>query len=135
MRTALDGARLSWPAVAWVLVLFAAGVSSAQDIIHDAEHYILQAQNGERWAADDRAIDQRLSQVRTASNGKRPNIVYILLDDIGYGEIGTPGLTPSRGYSTPHIDALSRQGLTCWISCRHGSPICRMICHWVVFRD
>jgi arylsulfatase len=55
---------------------------------------------------------KRLSVLRQANGGKPPNIVYILLDDIGYGEIGTPGLTPSRGYSTPNIDAFARQGLT-----------------------
>lgn len=85
---------------------------SAKDIQHGAEHYILLAQNGEKWAADDEAVDRKLADIRNANGGKRPNIVYILLDDIGYGEIGTPDLTPSRGYSTPNIDTLSRQGMT-----------------------
>jgi arylsulfatase len=85
---------------------------SAKDIQHGAEHYILEAQNGEKWAADDKAVDKKLADIREANGGRRPNIVYILLDDIGYGEIGTPDLTPSRGYSTPNIDAISRQGMT-----------------------
>ena len=84
----------------------------AKDITHGVEHYILQAQNGERWAADDKAVESKLAEIRKANDGKRPNIVYILLDDIGYGEIGTPDLTPSRGYSTPNIDAISREGMT-----------------------
>jgi len=84
----------------------------AAEIQHDAEHYILLAQNGQKWAEDDKSVDARLAEIRKANGGKRPNIVYILLDDIGYGEIGTPDLTPSRGYSTPNIDALSREGLT-----------------------
>jgi arylsulfatase A-like enzyme len=84
----------------------------AKDLIHDAEHYVLLAQNGEKWAADDKATAKRLADIRKANGGKRPNIVYILLDDLGYGEIGTPGLTPSRGYSTPNIDALAKQGMT-----------------------
>ena len=95
-----------------VLLLALAVPVVAADIVHDAEYYILNAQNGEKWAADDRAIDDRLAEIRKANGGKRPNIVYILLDDIGFGEIGTPGLTPSRGYSTPNIDAIARQGLT-----------------------
>ena len=98
--------------IAGVVISTICGTALAADIIHDAEHYILAAQNGDRWAADDRAINERLAELREANDGKPPNIVYILLDDIGYGEIGTPGLTPSRGYSTPNIDALARQGLT-----------------------
>jgi len=84
----------------------------AKELIHDAEHYVLQAQNGEQWAADDKAIAERLAAIRKANGGKPPNIVYILLDDLGYGEIGTPGLTPSRGYSTPNIDAFAKEGMT-----------------------
>ena len=84
----------------------------AKEIQHDAEHYILLAQNGQKWAEDDKSVDARLDEIRKANGGNRPNIVYILLDDVGYGEIGTPDLTPSRGYSTPNIDALSREGLT-----------------------
>ena len=84
----------------------------AKELTHDAEHYVLLAQNGEKWAADDKATAKRLAAIRKANGGKPPNIVYILLDDLGYGEIGTPGLTPSRGYSTPNIDALAKQGMT-----------------------
>jgi arylsulfatase len=92
------------------------------EIIHDAEHYILAAQNAEEWAADDRAIEQRLSELRASNRGKPPNIVYILLDDVGFGEIGTPDLTPSRGYSTPNIDGLARQGLT--LGRMYSEPSC-----------
>jgi len=87
-------------------------VAVAKDLIHDAEYYVVEAQNGEKWASDDKATAKRLADLRKANGGKPPNIVYILLDDLGYGEIGTPGLTPSRGYSTPNIDALAKQGMT-----------------------
>ena len=86
--------------------------AAEQPLIHDAEHYVLMAQNGEKWQADDKAIAAKLAEIRNKNGGKPPNIVYILLDDLGYGEIGTPGLTPSRGYSTPNIDALASEGLT-----------------------
>ncbi|MCP4767160.1 MAG: sulfatase-like hydrolase/transferase [Gammaproteobacteria bacterium] len=86
--------------------------AAEQPLIHDAEHYVLLAQNGEKWQADDKAIAAKLAEIRNKNGGKPPNIVYILLDDLGYGEIGTPGLTPSRGYSTPNIDALASEGLT-----------------------
>ena len=90
----------------------AAQAQAAKPLIHDAEYYILEAQNGEQWQADDKAIAAELAEIRERNGGKPPNIVYILLDDLGYGEIGTPGLTPSRGYSTPNIDALASEGLT-----------------------
>ncbi|MEM1154681.1 MAG: sulfatase-like hydrolase/transferase [Pseudomonadota bacterium] len=93
-------------------VFLSFSVSAAKPVIHDAEYYILAAQNGEKWAADDKAIEAKLAEIRNNNGGKPPNIVYILLDDLGYGEIGTPGLTPSRGYSTPNIDAIASNGLS-----------------------
>lgn len=38
---------------------------------------------------------------------RKPNIVYILADDLGYGDIGCYGQTKIE---TPHIDALARNG-------------------------
>ena len=36
--------------------------ATAQDaIVHDAEYYVLVAQNGERWVAEDRALDEKLA--------------------------------------------------------------------------
>lgn len=40
----------------------------------------------------------------------RPNIVYIMCDDLGYGDIRS--FNPERGkIETPHVDALARQGM------------------------
>ena len=57
-------------------------VTQAQDggIIHDAEYYILEAQNGNKWAAEDKDLDARLAQLKKKHGGP-PNIVYILWDD------------------------------------------------------
>ena len=38
----------------------------------------------------------------------RPNIVLILVDDLGYSDVGFNGAT---FYETPHIDALARDGM------------------------
>ena len=48
-----------------------------------------------------------LSQV-TASAQSKPNIVFILADDLGYRELGSFGQQLIR---TPHLDQLARQGI------------------------
>ncbi len=40
-------------------------------------------------------------------NGKKPNIIYILADDLGIGEVSCYG---ADNYKTPHIDKLAREG-------------------------
>ncbi len=83
----------------------------AGKIVHDAEYYILEAQNGERWANDDKAIDKKLADFRRRNGGKPPNILYILVDDIGFGDMGIPELNAVRGYSTPNINEFAREGM------------------------
>ena len=39
-----------------VLFYTLAGAASAKEIIHDAEHYILEAQHGEEWAEQDKVL-------------------------------------------------------------------------------
>ena len=36
----------------------------AGDIVHDAEYYVLEAQNGERWAAEDKSIAEKLAALQ-----------------------------------------------------------------------
>jgi len=99
-----------------VLGLFLTGIainSYAQDkIVHDAEHLMIAAQHGEKWVKEDAEIDAMLADVRKKNGGKPPNIVYILLDDIGFGEIGTPDLDVIRGYSTPNIAEFATEGVS-----------------------
>jgi arylsulfatase A-like enzyme len=44
----------------------------------------------------------------TAAAADRPNVVFILSDDVGYGDLGCYGATQVR---TPHLDRLAREGL------------------------
>ncbi len=96
-----------------VLFCLSATISTAQDapIIHDAEYYILEAQNAEQWAADNAEVDQLLEEFRNSNDGKPPNIINILIDDIGFGDLGIPELNAVRGYSTPHINAFSDEAM------------------------
>ena len=90
-----------------------ASAQAANDrIIHDAEYYVLERQHGEQWAQDDEAIDALLAEIRDQQGGQPPNILYILIDDIGFGEIGTPYLNYVRGYETPNINDFAEQGLS-----------------------
>ena len=43
--------------------------------------------------------------------GSRPNVLLILLDNLGYGEPGCYGGGELRGAPTPRIDALAAEGL------------------------
>jgi arylsulfatase A-like enzyme len=81
------------------------------DIIHDADHYVLEAQHRDKWAADDATVDAKLAAFREKNGGKSPNILYILVDDIGFGDLGIPELNAVRGYKTPSINKLSDEGM------------------------
>jgi arylsulfatase len=83
-----------------------------QPIQHDAEHYVLLSQNAERWAENDTAVKTKLKQVRERNGGKRPNIIYILIDDMGFGTMGSKQMNYVNGYSTPNINQLAAQGMS-----------------------
>jgi len=95
--------------------LFLAGVLAqgafAGEIAHDADYYVLKAQLGEQWAADDKVVDAKLEAFRKKNGGKPPNILYILIDDIGFGDLGIPELNAIRGYKTPNINKLARESM------------------------
>src|SRR5210317_715722 len=45
------------------------------------------------------------------SGGKPPNLIYILVDDLGFGDMGIPELNAIRGYKTPHINKLADESM------------------------
>lgn len=51
---------------------------------------------------------------------ERPNIVFILADDLGYNEVGAYGQEKIR---TPHLDRLAAEGLR-FTRHRSGAPVC-----------
>jgi len=92
-------------------LLMAAPQALATDIVHDADYYVLEAQHKEQWAKDDKKVDQKLADFRKKNGGKSPNILYILIDDIGFGDLGIPELNAIRGYKTPHINKLADESM------------------------
>ncbi len=81
-------------------------------IIHDGEYNYIEAQHSIEWSQEDKAIDEKLADIRKKNNGKRPNIIYILVDDVGFGDFGIPELNYVRGTSTPNINKLADEGLS-----------------------
>src|SRR5512139_3839576 len=47
----------------------------------------------------------------SAQQPKKPNIVFMLADNLGYGELGVYGGGILRGAATPRIDALAAEGM------------------------
>ncbi len=58
--------------------------------------------------------------VSSCEKPEPPNIIYILADDLGYGELGVYG---QEIIETPHIDALARSGMR-FTQHYSGSPVC-----------
>lgn len=51
---------------------------------------------------------------------QKPNIIFILADDLGYGDLGCYG---SEKIKTPNIDALAKNGIR-FTNCYSGSTVC-----------
>ena len=83
---------------------------AAKGVIHDAEYYVLRAQNGERWEVEDKELDVRLASLRE-KHGSPPNIVYILWDDMTFGAVGFPALQKNFGFTTPNLNQMARDGI------------------------
>jgi arylsulfatase A-like enzyme len=47
----------------------------------------------------------------SANAQDKPNVVIMLADNVGYGDIGAYGAGEVRGMSTPRIDSMASQGL------------------------
>ena len=79
-------------------------------IVHDAQYYILDAQNGEQWAAEDKDLDARLAALRQ-KYGRPPNIIHLMWDDQPFGAVGIPALQQIRGYTTPRLNQMADEGI------------------------
>ncbi|MHC4534665.1 MAG: sulfatase-like hydrolase/transferase, partial [Planctomycetota bacterium] len=56
----------------------------------------------------------------TGIKGKRPNIIFILADDLGYGDLGCFG---QQTIQTPNIDRLATEGMR-FTDHYAGSTVC-----------
>ncbi len=53
-------------------------------------------------------------------NDEKPNIIFIMADDLGYGDLGSYG---QREIQTPRLDQLALEGIR-FAQCYTGSPVC-----------
>jgi arylsulfatase len=95
---------------ALLLSIFASASIAQEQIVHDAEFYVLEAQNGRRWTAEDGKLDQKLAELRK-KHGRPPNIVHIMWDDTAFGDIGIPAIQKVRGLSTPRLNTMAEEGI------------------------
>jgi arylsulfatase len=84
--------------------------ATANEIVHDAEYYVLEAQNGEKWAAEDKSLEQKLAELKK-KHGAPPNIIHIMWDDTAFGDVGIPAIQKVRGLETPHINKMAEEGI------------------------
>ena len=72
-----------------------------------------------------------LTFLAIASKAAQPNILIILADDMGYGDMGCMG---SEHLATPHLDALAASGVLCsqaYAACQPGVfAVSRRTDHW-----
>lgn len=79
-------------------------------IVHDAEYYVLEAQHGKAWAADDVVLQAKLDELKK-KHGRAPNLIHIMWDDTAFGDVGIPAIQKVRGLDTPNINRLSDEGI------------------------
>jgi arylsulfatase A-like enzyme len=58
----------------------------------------------------DKAVAEKLAALEKKT-GKKPNVVWLLIDDMGFGDPGCYGGGKAIGADTPHMDRLAGQGL------------------------
>jgi len=95
---------------ALLLVTGAVKVQAAEKIVHDAEYYILEAQNGKVWAVEDGKLDEKLAELRK-KYGAPPNIIHYMWDDQPPMSFGDPIYQKIRGYETPQLNKLAEEGM------------------------
>ena len=87
----------------------------------DAPYYAHEKRNKAEWGKQDNQIDEKLAALEKRFE-KKPNIIYILTDDIGWGELGWQGGGKHRGTPTPALDKMAKEGMRFWSA--YAEPSC-----------
>ncbi|MEX2962802.1 sulfatase-like hydrolase/transferase [Microbulbifer sp. TYP-18] len=87
----------------------------------DAPFYALQKRHQDQWQQEDKQIERKLAALEKRFK-KKPNIIFILTDDIGWGELGWQGGGKHRGTPTPTLDRMASEGMRFWAA--YAEPSC-----------
>ncbi|MBC2688826.1 arylsulfatase [Pseudomonas kielensis] len=68
-----------------------------------------------------KAVQEKLAALEKHS-GRKPNILILLVDDLGWGDVGAYGGGTAVGAPTPHIDSLASGGLK--LTSTYAQPTC-----------
>jgi len=100
-------------AVAFLIALVLSAVSPARTSAAPFDRSVQTQVNFEApipHPEQDNAVAAKLAALE-AKTGKKPNIVWLLVDDLGYGDPGCYGGGAVAGAATPNIDRLAAGGL------------------------
>jgi arylsulfatase len=98
--------------VFWLFSLFISGCTAlAQDAKFDRSiHTSGNFEAAIPHAEQDKEVAKKLADLEKKT-GKKPNIVWIVIDDMGYGDPGCYGGGAAIGAATPNIDRIASEGL------------------------
>lgn len=97
-----------WIMATLLIVWMPAIPVSAQQ--HDAWYYESLKRNKRSWTQEDKEVNKKLAALARRF-GKKPNIIYILADDVGWGEPGCYMGGKLRGTPTPTLDKMADKGM------------------------
>ncbi len=103
-----------------IAILLATGSPQAAPVF-DGYFQQQQKRHAQAWAGEDKQINAKLADLEKRV-GKKPNIIYILADDVGWGELGWQGGGKHRGTPTPALDQMAKEGMAFWAA--YAEPSC-----------
>ena len=93
-----------------IFMLICGNMMAQDQIIHDAEYYIIEAQNGKKWTVEDGDLDKKLDDLKKQFK-TTPNIVHYMWDDQPPMSFGDRIYQKMRGYDTPELNKLAEEGM------------------------